>query len=68
MRTIYIERRLNMEKYMKPVMDIVELEKIDVLTCSGCASTLAHNSSATGENTNGYPDGCYTGCTKHSQP
>lgn len=33
-----------MEMYKKPVMEIVELEKVDVLTCSkDCTSLLTEN-------------------------
>lgn len=47
-----------MKQYKKPLMKIVELEKVDVLTCSVCEGV--ENYSHTDA------DGCAEGCQAHS--
>lgn len=54
-----------MKMYQKPVMEIVELENVDVLTCSGCDNLGVHDPSSTlNYDTYRYYDGCSTLCPK----
>lgn len=53
-----------MEMYKKPVMNIIEMENADVLTCSGhggnCYAGVVHT---------GYGDGCSSECRfDHTNP
>jgi hypothetical protein len=56
-----------MKKYTKPVMDVIELERIDVLTCSVCEGDVnfSHNFDYWDSSTGKYSDGCKEGCTAH---
>ena len=47
-----------MKQYKKPLMKIVELEKVDVLTCSVCDGQVSFDHYAT--------DGCTETCTAHN--
>jgi hypothetical protein len=57
-----------MEMYKKPVMDIIDLERIDVLTCSAnsCSYPLVTDHSDSTTNGGKYGDGCDVGCVNHN--
>jgi hypothetical protein len=58
-----------MKKYTKPVMDVIELERIDVLTCSVCDGNvnIDHRDATFDFTTGTYSDGCKDGCLQHDE-